>query len=105
MREPPLVLLGCVLATAAPAQDSKSEIAKWRACADATAARYAQSTESAPVVARLAAIACIAEKRKVTEAVAKEDGERFAGEYVDSIERRYIDYLSVDVIELRLRKK
>ena len=44
-----------MLATGAVAQESKSLIAKWRACADAAAARYAQSTESAPVAARLAA--------------------------------------------------
>jgi hypothetical protein len=105
MRELSLVLLGCVLATDAVAQDSKSEIAKWRACADAAAARYAQSTESAPVVARLAALSCVAEKRKAVQAVAKEDGDRFADEWVETIERRYIDHLSVDVMEMRLRKK
>jgi hypothetical protein len=47
-----LVLAGCIVSTGALAQDVKSEVEKWRACADATAARYAQSTESAPVVAR-----------------------------------------------------
>jgi hypothetical protein len=45
-----LVLAGCIVSTGALAQDVKSEVE--RACADATAARYAQSTESAPVVAR-----------------------------------------------------
>jgi hypothetical protein len=105
MRKLSLVLVGCIVSTGAYAQDAKSEIAKWRACADAAAARYAESTESAPVVARLAALACVAEKRQAAQAVARQDGERFADEYIDSIERRYIDHLSLDVIEMRLRKR
>jgi long-subunit fatty acid transport protein len=99
-----LVLAGCIVSTGALAQDVKSEIAKWRACAEATAARYAQSAESAPVVARLAALACTAEKRQAVQAVARQDGERFAEEYVETIERRHIDQLSLIVIEMRLRK-
>jgi hypothetical protein len=93
------------VSTGALAQDAKSEIAKWRACADAAAARYAQSTESAPVVARLAALACVAEKRQAAQAVARQDGEHFADEYIETIERRYIDQLSLNVVEMRLRKK
>ena len=105
MRELSIVLLGCMLATGAVAQESKSLIAKWRACADAAAARYAKSTESAPVVARLAALSCIAEKRRAAQAIAKEDGDHFADEYVETVERRYIDRLSIDVMEMRVGKK
>jgi hypothetical protein len=64
----------------------------------------AASDESAPVVARLAALARAAEKRQAVQAVARQDGERFAEEYVETIERRYIDQLSLNVIEMRLRK-
>jgi hypothetical protein len=35
----------------------------------------------------------------------KEDGDRFADEWVETIERRYIDHLSVDIMEMRLRNK
>jgi hypothetical protein len=56
-------------------------------------------------VARLAALACDTEKRQAAEAVTKQDGPRFADEYVETIERRYIDHLSFDVMETRLRKK
>jgi hypothetical protein len=105
MRKLSLVIMGCILSTGAFAQDAKSEIAKWRACADAAAARFAQSTESAPVVARLAALACAAEKKQAVQAVARQDSESFAEEYVETIERRYVDQLSLDVIEMRLRKK
>jgi hypothetical protein len=105
MRKLSLVLLGCILATDAIGQDSKSLIAKWRACADVAAARYAQSTESAPVAARLAALSCNAEKRKAQEAVSNEDGGRFADEFVETVERRYVDHLSVQIMEMRLGKK
>lgn len=105
MRNLAVVLTGCLLSSSALAQDAKSAIEKWRACADAAAARYSQSTESAPVVARLAALACDAEKKQTVEAVEKRDGPRFADEYVETVERRYIDRLSVDVMERRLRQK
>jgi hypothetical protein len=105
MRKLTLVLLGGIVSTGALAQDTKSAITKWRACADATAVRYAQSVESAPVVARLAVLACVAERKQAAEAVAQQDGERFAGEYIETLERRYIDKLSIDVLEMRLRKK
>jgi hypothetical protein len=39
--------------------------------------------------------------RQAAQAVARQDGERFADEYIESIERRYIDHLSLDVIEMR----
>lgn len=99
-----LIVAGWLIATNASAQDVKADIDKWRACADAAAARYAQSTESAPVVARLAAFSCAAERKQATQSVALRDGAHFAEEYIETIERRYIDQLSLDVIELRLRK-
>lgn len=103
MRQQFLAAVECMISTIAVAQqDSKQAIDKWRACADAAATRYAKSTESAPVVARLAALACVAERKQVAQAVSQQDGEHFAEEYVDTAEKHYIDRLSVKVIELRL---
>jgi hypothetical protein len=76
---------------------------KWRACADAAAARYAKSTESAAAVARLAALSCAAERKTTLEAVKQSENASFADDYIDTVERHYIDILSVKVIEMRLR--
>lgn len=102
-----LVAIGCSLPALATAQDQASNVAvqKWRDCADAAAIRYAKSAESAPVVARLAALSCDAEKKKATEAVRQADGSSFAEEYVNTAEKFYIDRLSVKVIELRLAEQ
>jgi hypothetical protein len=43
-------------------------------------------------------------KGQAVQAVARQDGERFAEEYVETIERRYVDQLTLNVIEMRLRK-
>ena len=62
-----------------------------------------KSAEGAPVVARLAALACAAEKKKVWELLSQSDGANVADDYVEAMERRYIDRFSVNVIEMRLR--
>jgi hypothetical protein len=65
--------------------------------------RYSKSAESAPVVARLAALACVAERKQACELVSQKDRANVADDYVEAMERRYIDRLSVNVIEMRLR--
>jgi hypothetical protein len=65
--------------------------------------RYSKSAESAPVVARLAALACVAEQKRAWELVSQKEGANVADDYVEAMERRYIDRLSVDVMEMRLR--
>jgi hypothetical protein len=103
MRMQFLVAVGVVLSTAASAQDWKSAIEKWRGCADAAAARYSKSNETAQEVARLAALACGAEKTQAVQAVSQSDGVAFAEEYIETAERHYMDRLSVNVVEMRLR--
>jgi hypothetical protein len=103
MRKQLLIAVGCIVSTVACAQEWRPAVEKWRSCADAAAARYSKSAESAPVVARLAALACTTEKSATLEAIAKREGARFAEDYVDTAERHYIDRLSIDVIEMRLR--
>jgi len=103
MRKHLLVAVGCIISTVASAQEWRAAADKWRSCADAAAVRYSKSAESAPVVARLAALACADDKKKTWEMVSKTDGKSVADDYVDAMERRYIDRLSVDVIEMRLR--
>ncbi len=103
MRKQLLIIVGCIVSTVASAQEWKSAVDKWRSCADAAAARYSKSAESAPVAARLAAMACDAEKKKTWQAVSQQDGANFADDYVDTMERRYIDRLSISIIEMRLR--
>lgn len=103
MRKLFLIAVGCMVPSVACAQEWKPTIEKWRACADAAAARYSKSTESAPVVARLAALACADEKKEALQAVTKIDGANFAEQYIGSAEHYYIDVLSVRVIEMRLR--
>jgi hypothetical protein len=56
MRKQLLIAVGCVVSTVACAQEWRPAVDKWRSCADAAAARYSKSTESAPVVAQLAAV-------------------------------------------------
>ena len=51
----------------------------------------------------LAALACVAEKKRAWELVSQKDGANVADDYVVAMERRYIDRLSVDVMEMRLR--
>jgi hypothetical protein len=103
MRKLFLIAVGCVVSTVACAQEWKPAIVKWRSCADAAAERYSKSTESAPVAARLAALACIDEKKEALQAVTQRDGAGFAADYIDAAEHHYIDRLSVWVIETRLR--
>ena len=98
-----LVVFGTVISTAAPAQEWKPSIEKWRACADATAARYSKSTESAPVVARLAALAYHDEKKQASLAIVQVEGAAFGEQYIEAAERYYVDRLSVNVMEMRLR--
>lgn len=97
------VVFGAVISTAAPAQEWKPSIEKWRACADATAARYSKSSESAPVVARLAALACHDEKKQASQAIVQVEGAAFGEQYIEAAERYYVDRLSVNVMEMRLR--
>jgi hypothetical protein len=103
MRNLILIALGCMVPTLACAQEWKPAVEKWRSCADAAAARYTKSTESAPVVARLATLACSDEKKAVLQAITQTDGASFADQYVESVEHYYIDVLSVRVLEARLR--
>lgn len=101
-----LATLVCIVSFGAMAEDeqSKTAIKKWRACADATATRYAKSTESALVISRLAILSCRAEKQAAWQALSQENGAHFADDWVETVERRYTDLLAIDVIEMRLRK-
>jgi Tfp pilus assembly protein PilV len=103
MRKQFLVAVGCLISSIAAAQEWRPVAEKWRACADAAAARYAKSTESAPVVARLASLSCVAERKATLEAVKNVESASFSEDYVDTLERHYLDILSVKVIEMRLR--
>ncbi len=95
----------CIFSFAATAEEeSKLALKKWRTCADATAARFAKSTESAQVVSRLAILSCRTEKQAAWQAMSQESGDHFADDYVETLERRYTDLLAIDVIEMRLRK-
>ena len=100
-----LAAVVCFVSFAASAEEeSKIAIKKWRACADATATRYAKSAESAQVVSRLAILSCRAEKQAAWQALSQESGPHFADDWVETVERRYTDLLAIDVIEMRLRK-
>lgn len=103
MRKQFLIAVGCIITSVASAQEWKAPVDKWKACADTAAARYSKSAESAPVAARLAAISCHAEKKEVWQAVAQHDTARFADDYVDTVERTYVDVLSIKIMEMRLR--
>lgn len=95
----------CFVSFAATAEeDSKTAIKKWRACADATATRFAKTNEAAHVVSRLAILSCRAEKQAAWQAMSQESGPHFADDYVETMERRYTDLLAIDVIEMRLKK-
>lgn len=98
-----LIMVGCIISTVASAQEWKPVLEKWRACADAAAVRYAKSTESAPVVARLAILSCVTERKAALEAVKQVESATFTEDYIDTLERRYIDILAVRVMEMRLR--
>jgi hypothetical protein len=98
-----VVAVGVAISTVASAQEWKPTIEKWRSCADAAAARYSKSSETAQEVARLAALACNAEKKQANQAVSQVEGAGFADQYIEAAERHYIDRLSVNVIEMRLR--
>jgi hypothetical protein len=107
MRRNTLIGIGCMISTIAFAQEKgQGDLAleKWRACADAAAIRYSKSAESAPVVARYAIMSCQEEKRAATQALIQERGTRFAEEYIEVAERRYTDFLAIDVIEMRLKR-
>lgn len=103
MRKQFLVAVACLISSVASAQEWRPVLEKWRACADAAAVRYAKSTESAPVVARLAILSCVAEKKAALDAVKQVESASFTEEYIDTLERKYIDVLAVRVIEMRLR--
>jgi hypothetical protein len=103
MRKLFLIAFGCIVPTVVGAQDWKPAIEKWRSCADAAAVRFSKSTESAPVVARLATLSCSDEKKEARQAVSDREGASFADEFIETAERHYTDILSVRVIEMRLR--
>lgn len=103
MRKHLLVAVVCLISSIASAQEWRPVLEKWRACADAAAVRYAKSTESAPVVARLAISSCVAERKATLEAIKQVESASFTEDYIDTLERRYIDVLAVKVIEMRLR--
>jgi hypothetical protein len=96
------VVFGALVSTPVVAQDWKPAVDKWRACGDAAAARYSKSSESAPIVARLAALACYDEKKQATQAVSQVEGSAFADQFIEAAERHYVDRLSVSVMEMRL---
>jgi hypothetical protein len=85
------------------AQELKSVTDKWRSCVDSAAVRYSKSAESAPVVAHLAALSCVAAKKEVWDVVSQQDSPSFADNYVEAIEKHYLDRVAVNVIEMRLR--
>jgi hypothetical protein len=101
------LLLAAVLCTfsfaATAEEESKLAIKKWRACADATATRYAKTTEPAQVVSRLAILSCRAEKQAAWQALSQESGPHFADDWVETMESRYTDLLAIQVIEMRLK--
>jgi hypothetical protein len=103
MRKQFVVIVGCIISTVASAQEWKPAIDKWRSCADAAAIRYSKSTESAPVAARLAALSCATERKQALDAMSRSESAKFADDYVDTAERHYIDVLSVNIIEMRLK--
>ena len=103
MRKQFLVAVGCLISSIASAQEWRPVLEKWQACADAAAVRYAKSTESAPVAARLAILSCVAERKATLEAVKRVESASFTEDYIDTLERRYIDVLAVRIIEMRLR--
>ena len=103
MRKYLLVVVGCLISNIAAAQEWRPVAEKWRACADATAVRYAKSTESAPVAARLAMLSCVDERKATMEAVKEVEKARFAEDYLETLERRYVDILSIRIMEMRLR--
>jgi hypothetical protein len=103
MRKHFLVAVVCLISSLASAQEWTPTLEKWRACADAAAVRYAKSTESAPVVARLAILSCVSERKKTLEAVKLDESTSFAEEYVETLERKYTDVLAIKIIEMRLR--
>jgi hypothetical protein len=51
----------------------------------------------------LAALACNAEKKQANQAVSQVEGAAFADQFIEAAERHYLDRLSVNVIEMRLR--
>ena len=99
-----LLTVGLVISTAAYGQDWKPAIEKWRRCGDTAAARYSKSSESAQEVARLAALACNAEKKQASQAVSQVEGVSFAEQYIEAAERHYVNRLSVNVMEMRLQR-
>ena len=99
-----LIIVGCMISTIASAQEWKPALDKWRSCADAAAVRYSKSAESAAAAARLAALACVDEKKQVYQMLTQQETASFAEDYVDTVERRYIDGLSVKIIEMRLQR-
>jgi hypothetical protein len=103
MRKQFLVAVVCLTSSIASAQDWTPDLQKWRACADAAAVRYAKSTESAPVAARLAILSCVAERKETMEAAKRVESASFAEDYIDTLERKYIDVLAVRIMEMRLR--
>ncbi|MGC1562926.1 MAG: hypothetical protein WA820_24160 [Bradyrhizobium sp.] len=103
MRKQFLVAVVCLISSIASAQEWKPVLEKWRACADAAAVRYAKSTESAPVVARLAILSCVAEKKAALEAVKNVESASFTADYIETLERNYTDILAIRIIEMRLR--
>ena len=99
-----LAAVVCLVSFAARAEDdSKIAIKKWRTCADATATRYAKTTEPALVVSRLAILSCRDEKQAAWQALSQESGAHFADDWVETMERRYTDLLAIRVIEMRLK--
>ena len=92
-----------ILSNLAQAQEWKPVTQNWRACADAAADRYAKSTESAPVAARLAIVSCNEQKKQALEAITKTDGASFAAQWIETAEHWYLDVLSVRIIEQRLK--
>jgi len=102
MRKQLLVAIVCMTSSGASAQDWTPVLKKWQAYADGAAARYAKSTESAPVAARLAILSCVAEKKETLEAVKRVESATFAEDYIDTLERKYVDVLAVRIIEMRL---
>ena len=79
-----LAAVVCITSSAAIAQEeSKAALKKWRACADATATRFAKSTEAAQVVSRLAILSCGTEKQAAWQALSQESGPHMADDYVE----------------------
>ena len=101
MRKQLLVAVGCLISSIASAQEWRPVAEKWRACADAqrTVRKKYRKCSGVGTVTTV-----LRRREKATmEAVKQVESASFAEDYIETLERRYIDVLAVRVVEMRLR--